>query len=149
MKRVIKTSNHEHGAAFLEYVLIASLIGITAIVAVQLLGGSVANSLSDSASAFAQGETVDELKIDASKTAAYKDEFEATFEVTDLKLSLGNVKSDGWTYKITKSTDRKITMKFSSEDSDDVVTVKAWLNKNDKLKTTVKEKKKKKKTKGD
>jgi len=140
MKQLIKTQDGERGAALLEYALIVSLIGIMAIVSIQLFSGSVASSLTSSAGALAQGNTVDVPKIDDSKTATYEDELEATFEVTDLKLSLGEVKADGWTYKITKSTDRRITMRFTSDDTGDVVIVRGWLNKKDKLKTKTKAK---------
>jgi len=59
MKKLIAVSNGERGAAFLEYALVVSLIAMLAMGTVQALGGSVADSLTESANAIVQGETVE------------------------------------------------------------------------------------------
>jgi hypothetical protein len=74
-----------------------------------------------------------------SKTAALDDEFAATFEVSDDVITLTDVDAGNWSYQVTKSTDTLVKVKFTSKDGDDVVLVKAWINKRGKLKVKVKE----------
>ncbi len=124
--------NDERGAGFVEYAIVASLIALVAITGVTLLGNTVAESFSDSG-----GQVVRGGPVEASRTAEYEDEISATFEVTNGRVYLGAVAAEGWTYRVTRDTGRRITMKFTNTENGDIVRVNGWLNNKDKLKSKV------------
>jgi pilus assembly protein Flp/PilA len=51
MKKLINFLKEEDGASLIEYVLLAALIGVAAIAAMSLVGGTASNKLSAAASA--------------------------------------------------------------------------------------------------
>lgn len=87
---------------------------------------------SGSGSGPVQGSTPDQ-----SRTAAYKGEFQITFGASGDTISVTGVDAGDWTYEIVSNTDKKLKVKFTSADGDDVVLVEAKIKKNGKLKTEV------------
>ncbi len=99
---------------------------------------TIAATTTTTTAAFGSGSgSVQGSTPDQSKTAVYKDEFQITFGAFGDTISVTGVDAGDWTYEIVKNTDKKLKVKFTSADGDDVVLVEAKIKKNGKLKTEV------------
>ncbi|GMQ94480.1 MAG: hypothetical protein BMS9Abin12_1972 [Acidimicrobiia bacterium] len=132
MQNTFETSNKERGASMVEYAMLIAFISIVSVAAVGLLGGSVTEAFTGAADGMATQPAKEYV------SAGIDGELQATFEVSGGKVALGTVDADGWTYKVTKDTGRRVVVKFTNSTSKKIVSVKGWLNKKDAFKTKVK-----------
>lgn len=116
-----------------EYTLLTALIALVAVTAITFLGNSMASTFTEAGGVLDRGGVVEQ-----SKSAVYGDEFAAAFEVTNGKVYLGEVATaDGWSYRVTRDTGRRIAVRFRNSESGEVVRVAGWLNRRDVLRTRV------------
>ncbi len=123
----------ERGASLVEYTLLTALIALVAVVAIGFLGRSASASFTEAGGDLARGGLVEQSKV-----ATYGEAVNATFEVTNGRVYLGNVTADeGWTYRVARDTGRRVVLRFRNSDTGEVVRVVGWLNRRDVLRTRV------------
>lgn len=124
------------------YVLLVVLIALVSVGFIGYGGRAVSDSFTAAAGAVPASAAATEATTTTApdlptETAGVDGKAEATFVVRDGKMELSGVDADGWTYRITRQTDRRINVKFTNPDTGEVIRVNGWLNKKDVLKTRV------------
>ncbi len=125
--------SRDRGASTVEYALLTALISLVAVAETTFLGTSAASTFTEAGGVIQRGGAVEQTK-----TAAYNDDFDAAFEVTNGRVYLGNVDTaGGWSYRVTRDTGRRVVLRFRNSDSGEVVRVVGYLNRRDVLRTRV------------
>ncbi len=133
---------NEDGATMISYVLLVVLIALVSVGFIGYGGRAVSDTFTDVAAQASppapEPEPEPEPEPDyPTETAGVDGKAEATFVVRDGVMELKDVDADGWNYRITKQTDRRINVRFTNPDTGEVIRVNGWLNKKDVLKTKV------------